>query len=151
MPPSMRAISQTELDVLKTLWDHGDSTVREVQEHLESLGRTWAYTTVQTFLFRLQQKKLVRSDKSGRAHVFRAAVSRDALLSEHIDDLAERVGGGTVPLMASLVQGRRFSPAEIQELRRLLDDVEAEAARDRRDGKTTKKAAPGATRRPSHS
>jgi BlaI family transcriptional regulator, penicillinase repressor len=151
MPPSMRSISKTELDVLKTLWEHGDSTVREVQERLQARGRDWAYTTVQTFLFRLQQKKLVRSDKSGRAHVFRAAVSRDALVSEQVDDLAGRVGGATVPLVASLVQGRRFTDAEIQELRRLVDDLEVEAARERRDAKPPKKNAPGTNRRPAGS
>ncbi len=147
MSPPMRSISHTELEVLKGLWDLGDATVRDLQEYLQKRGRSWAYTTVQTLLNRLQRKRLVTSDKSGRAHVFRTAVSRDELLSEQLGDLAHRVGGGAVPLMVSLVQGMRFSPEEIRQLRELVDDLEAEGASGRQDPKVAKKRAPGGRHR----
>jgi predicted transcriptional regulator len=129
MTPPLRSISDTELLVLKTLWKLGSGTVRDVHEALPARGRGWAYSTVQTFLLRLQQKGYVASEKSLRAHVFRAAVSREALVSEQLDDITERVyDGGAVPLVLSLVQGRRFSREEIEQLRQLVDDLQAAPA-----------------------
>src|SRR5258708_24230298 len=74
------SISETELDVLKVLWERPSGTVREIQDALRPLRRRWAYTTVQTFLHRLEAKGFVASDRTGSAHVFRAAVSREQLL-----------------------------------------------------------------------
>ncbi len=129
MTPTSLPISETELVVLKTLWAHGPGTVREIRGHLDLSGRSWAYTTVQTLLTRLVAKRYVvskaPSKSQGRAHEFRAARSREAFLGEQLDDLAERVCEGTsLPLVMSLVQGRRFSADEIRDFRQLLDDME---------------------------
>ena len=48
VPPP--GLSDSELEVLKVLWDRGTGTVREVNAELSRLGRRWAYTTVQTLL-----------------------------------------------------------------------------------------------------
>src|SRR6478752_4297187 len=70
-PPT---IPDSELDVLKVLWDLGQATVREALETLRSAGRQWSYATVATLLDRLESKGLVTSDRrelalhdSGRA------------------------------------------------------------------------------------
>ena len=63
-------ISEAELDVLKTLWDLGPSTVRAVNTALRRGDRRWAYTTVLTLLQRLEAKGYTRSDKTRPAHVF---------------------------------------------------------------------------------
>ena len=130
MSPPGRSTSDTELEVLKALWVLTAGTVRDIQERLKSEGRTWAYTTVQTLLARLEQKGFVTSDRNGRAHVFRPAVSRSEYLGEHLGDLADRVCEGTsVPLLLSLVQGGRFSTEEIEQFRALLDELEADTGR----------------------
>lgn len=118
-------ISETELEVLKVLWEHGPGTVRDVGAVLRRRGRRYAYTTVQTLLARLEAKGHVRSDKSGVAHVFAAAVSRDGLLRRRLKDLADDLCGGTAtPLLQALVDGHPLTPEEIDELRRRLDDLE---------------------------
>jgi predicted transcriptional regulator len=125
-----------ELEVLKVLWEHGPGTVREVNARLQEQGRSWAYTTVQTMLQRLEAKGYVRSDKSGPAHVFEAAVSRDRLLNQRLRDLAEQFCDGTAsPLVLALVEGTRFTPEEIQQLRQLLDQLEAPERGKKRPGK----------------
>src|SRR5947208_15243716 len=92
-------ISETELDVLKVLWERPEGTVREILAALHPQKR-WAYTTVQTLLSRLESKGFVRSDRSGSAHVFRAAVSREQLLQQRLNDLSERLCEGTAsPLL----------------------------------------------------
>ncbi len=117
-------ISETELDVLKVLWEHGPATVREVNAVLHRRGRRYAHTTVQTLLSRLEAKGHVRSDKRGVAHVFEAAVSRDGLLRRRLRDLADDLCEGTAtPLLNALVDGRRLTPEEIDQLRRRLDEL----------------------------
>jgi predicted transcriptional regulator len=127
MSAPQAALSETELEVLKVLWEHGPGTVREVNEILSRQGRQWAYTTVLTLLSRLEQKGYVASDKTGLAHVFRGAVSRDALLSQRLTHLADELCEGTAtPLVTALVEGRKFSAAEIEHFRRLLDELETQ-------------------------
>lgn len=118
-------VSETELDVLKALWALGSGTVREINDALRRRKRRWAYTTVLTLLTRLEAKGYVESDKSQLAHVFRPAVSRDKLLRQRLSRLAEDLcEGAATPLVQALVQNHRFSTEEIDDLRKLLDEVE---------------------------
>jgi predicted transcriptional regulator len=99
-----------------------------VAAHLRRRKRRWAYTTVLTLLSRLREKGYAASDKgekTGAAHVFRAAVSRDDLLRSGLTELADRICDGTAsPLVHALVQGQRFTPEEIAHFRKLLDELE---------------------------
>jgi len=118
-------LSEAEQEVLKTLWDLGSATVREVYEQLKRQGRGRAYTTVLTFLGRLEAKGYAESDKKGLAHVFRPLVSRQALLMQRLTRLVDEVCEGTAaPVVQALVQGRQLSLDDIAHLRRLLDDLE---------------------------
>jgi BlaI family transcriptional regulator, penicillinase repressor len=114
--------------VLKALWKRGPSTVRDLEPPLREAGFEWAYTTLQTLLGRLATKGCVVVDRSAVPHVFKSAVSRDDLLRERLKDLAQSVcGGDTSPLVLSLVRESRLRPEEVEELRALLDRLEAQA------------------------
>jgi predicted transcriptional regulator len=127
------SISATELAILKVLWEHGPGTVREINRVLRGQGRRWAYTTVLTLLQRLEAKGYVASDKAGVAHVFRAMVSRDRLLRQRLRDLANQLCEGTPgPLVLALVEGHRFSETEIEQFRRLLDQLEEQKGKGKR-------------------
>lgn len=118
-------ISETELDVLKVLWEQGPGTVRAVNTALRRRGRRYAYTTVLTLLSRLETKGHVRSDKSGVAHVFEAAVTRDGLLRRRLADLADDLCDGlATPLLQALVDGEQMTTQDIEDLRRRLDELE---------------------------
>jgi predicted transcriptional regulator len=128
-------ISETEQAVLKVLWDMDRGTVREVLDALIDQGHSWAYTTVQTLLTRLMAKGYVAADRSGPAHVYRAAVSRGELLQQRLSDLADTFCEGTTsPLMLALVEGSALTPQEIAQFRDLLDKLEAESSRGRKKG-----------------
>jgi predicted transcriptional regulator len=119
------SVSATELEVLKVLWEQGPGTVRDLGAVLRRQGRTWAYNTVLTLLQRLEAKGCVQSDKTGQAHVFRPAISRDELLRDHLRELAEQLCEGTAAqLVLALVEGHRFTAEEIDQFRRLLDRLE---------------------------
>lgn len=127
----MISIGQTELEVLKALWEHGPCTVREVHAILQRQGdRT--YNTVLTHLQRLEAKGYVKSDKREVAHVFRPAVSRENMLGQRLKDLADQLCEGTAtPLVLALVGGHRFSADEISQFRKLLDELEGKAGKGR--------------------
>lgn len=118
-------ISDTELDVLKVLWERQSGTVREILTDLREQGKQWAYTTVQTLLHRLEEKEYVACDRGDVTHIFRAVVSRDQLLQRRLSDLSVQLCEGTAsPLVLALVEGVRFTPQEIEQLRQLLDQME---------------------------
>ena len=129
-------VSVSELEVLKVLWEGGPATVRRVTEVLAELGRDWAYTTVQTLLNRLCEKGAAYCDARGLAHVYEAAVTRDDLLRQRLNDLALAVcDGATAPVVQALVGGARFSAKEVAHFRELLDDLESRRKRRTRRGK----------------
>ena len=122
VPPG---IGQIELEVLKVLWEHGPCTVREVHALLRRQDDR-AYNTVLTHLQRLEAKGYVASEKSGVANIYRAVVSRARMLKQRLKDLANQLCEGTAtPLVLALVEGSRFTPDEIEQFRKLLDELEA--------------------------
>ena len=140
MAKSAQGISESERDVLKVLWEHGASTVRELQAHLAESGRDWAHTTISTLLSRLEQKSCVVCDKSGFAHVFSAAVTRDEFMRSRLNCLADAFCDGTrVPLMLALVDGQSFSEEEIDQFRELLDQLESQGVKKKPRKKGGKK------------
>jgi BlaI family penicillinase repressor len=147
MGKKLGALSETEFEVLKVLWEHGPGTVREVHDRLSR----WAYTTVQTLLIRLEKKGYVACDRSGFAHVFRPLVSRDKLIRRRLSDLAEQLSdGAATPLVLALVEDHRFSADEIARFRQLLDRLEAEQRRGpeaekRPTGRGRRRPRPGQT------
>lgn len=119
------SVSDTELEVLKVLWEAEEATVRDLLDRLHAQGRDWAYTTVQTLVVRLCKKGYVETRRQGKAHVFRACVDQDELLRFELTGLADRVcGGKATPLMMTLVRDNAFTPAELEQLRKLLDKLD---------------------------
>jgi predicted transcriptional regulator len=124
-------LSETEQEVLKTLWDLGAGTVRDVCDALNRRGPQRAYTTILTFLLRLQTKGYITSDKSAQAHVFRSTVSREALLTQRLTKLVDDVCEGTAaPIVHALVRGNKLSRDDIARLRQFLDEAERDAVDD---------------------
>ena len=118
-------VGGAELEVLKVLWDGGPSTVRDVLDRLHAAGRQVAYTTVQTSLNRLEQKRFVVSNKSDLAFVYRAKVTRDRVVKSRLKSLLEQLYDGAAgPLVLQLIKSERLTDAELTELQTLLDDLD---------------------------
>src|SRR5258708_7783705 len=140
MAKKREELSEAEQEVLKTLWELGKGTVREVCQALNRDGRRRVYTTVLTFLARLETKGYVASDKQDLAHVFKPIVSREALLSQRLTRLVDEVCEGTAtPVVQALVRGKHLSSDDIDQLRRLLDDLEQPADRGPREVRRKRK------------
>ena len=99
-----------------------------IRELVEKQGRTWAHTTINTLLSRLEEKGLVNRDTSGFAHVFSAAVTREAMVQKRLRSLADNFCDGvSAPLVLALVEGERFTKGELEEFRQLIDRLEEQA------------------------
>jgi BlaI family penicillinase repressor len=125
MARTPRDVTDAELGVMQRLWEQGPATIRQLAEHLHGGACTTAqYATVQKLLDRLEVKGYVRRDRGGPAHSFAAAVARDDLIGRRLQDVAEKLCGGSLtPLLTHLVRSRPLSPAERQQLRTLIDEV----------------------------
>lgn len=113
-------LTPLELQIMEALWDRGALSIREIQEAFPEPDRP-AYTTIQTTVYRLEDKKaLQRVKKISNAHIFEAVVSRDAARGRLIDDLLRLFGGRTQPVMAHLVESGKLTLADVQETEELI-------------------------------
>jgi predicted transcriptional regulator len=116
-------LSRLELQIMDVLWTHGASSVREVLEHFPAARRP-AYTTVQTMIYRLEAKKVLRrAKKIGNAHLFEATVSRSAAQRRLIDELLGFFGGQMQPVMAHLVETGKLTLEDVQEAEKRLREL----------------------------
>ena len=141
-------LTKFELEVMAALWELGSASVREVQERLPE-GKRPAYTTVQTIVYRLEEKgALRRVKKVGNAHVFEPVVTRRATVRRLFDDLLGFFGGSPRTLMAQLVEGGHLTLADLREAEELSARLEAErgAAVEKAAGETQSGAAARASR-----
>ena len=113
-------LTKLELQVMDALWTRGASSVREIQEAFPDKDRP-AYTTVQTMVYRLEGKKAIRRlKKIGNAHIFEAAISRNAAQTRLIDDLLAFFGGRPQPVVAHLVETGKLTLDDVQEAEQLI-------------------------------
>jgi BlaI family transcriptional regulator, penicillinase repressor len=118
--------SDGELEILRVLWEDGPSTVRRVHERLPA-GRNVSYNTVGKLLQIMTEKRLVRVDASARAHVYSAAEAEADIQRRLARDLTQRAFGGSAAQLAVRALSREpCTPEEVRELRRLIDQLEAE-------------------------
>ena len=110
-------LTKFELEVMSALWELGTaSSVREIQEKLPEKKRP-AYTTVQTIVYRLEEKGAVRRVKKiGNAHIFEAAVTRNSAHRRLINELLDLFGGSARPLMTHLVETGKLSLEDVREV-----------------------------------
>ena len=101
---------------MEAVWALGSGSVREIQEQLPERKRP-AYTTVQTIIYRLEEKGAVRRVKKiGNAHIFEPLVTRKAAHNRLIDDLLHVFGGSPRMLMAQLVETGQLTLEDIRSL-----------------------------------
>jgi predicted transcriptional regulator len=109
-----KKFTSTELKVMTCLWDHGRASIRAILDSYPSTRRP-AYTTVQTLVYRLEEKGAVRRiDRSGGAHIFEAVVSRQSVGSKLIDELYELFGGQAQPLMSHLIDSGKLTHEDFE-------------------------------------
>jgi BlaI family penicillinase repressor len=116
-------LTKLELQIMETLWTRGEASIREVQEAFPEPGRP-AYTTIQTTIYRLEGKGVVRRVKKvGNFHIFAATVSRNAAQRRLVDDLLALFGGRTQPVMAHLIDSGKLTMKDVKEAEKALKEA----------------------------
>jgi predicted transcriptional regulator len=113
-------LTKLELQIMEALWSMGASSIREIQEAFPERDRP-AYTTVQTTVYRMERKKILRrAKKISNAHIFEAVISRNAAQGRLIDDLLGLFGGRTQPVMAHLIESGKLTMDDVREAEKAL-------------------------------
>src|SRR5690242_5573889 len=108
-------LAKLELQVLEALWQKGACSVREIQETFPESKRP-AYTTVQTTVYRLERKKVLRCVKRiSNANIFEAVISRKDAHRRLIDELLALLGGRGKLLMTHLVESGEITLDDVRE------------------------------------
>ena len=123
MQMELPKLTLLELQIMEAMWNQGRLSIREIQETFPAADRP-AYTTIQTIVYRLEEKGAVRRvRKIGNAHIFEPEVSRQDARGRLIDDLLSLFGGRTQPVMAHLAESGKLTLDDIRETEKLIKDL----------------------------
>jgi predicted transcriptional regulator len=117
--------TKAELDILHVLWEAGPSTVRDV--HATLYGDDGAgYTTALKLMQIMHGKGLVERDDSQRAHIYRAAISKQRTQKHYVADIVDRLFNGSASQLALHALGSQpgASREELKEIRALLKRID---------------------------
>jgi|SRR5215469_5132801 len=111
-------LSKSETRILEQYWKLGTASVREVLESLPEEERV-AYTTVQTLVYRLEEKGALRKVKKiGNAQLFEPAVNQSQHRSRLVSDLLDLFGGSPRLLVSNLLENGALSLRDLKALQR---------------------------------
>jgi len=120
-------LSKLEFQIMETLWNANECSIREIQEAFPAKKRP-AYTTIQTTMYRMEAKGLIhRLRKVGNFHVFAPAISREAAQRRLIDDILAFFGGRGQPVMAHLIESGKLSLDDVRQAEQLLRNQSKES------------------------
>jgi len=109
-----------ELRIMQSFWERGAVCIRDILDSFPERDRP-AYTTVQTTIYRLEEKKAVRRvRKIGNAHIFEAVVTRDSTQRKLLDDLLRLFGGRSQPVLESLIESGNLTLDDVKQAERTL-------------------------------
>ena len=117
-------LTDAELEIMHVVWELDNATVREVHERLNQ-RRTLAYTTVMTMMNILEEKGHLTRSKQGRAYRYEPVRPKSQVISGMVDDFVGKVFEGSArPLVLGLVEERKLSEKDLEEIARLIKEVE---------------------------
>ena len=125
----VQMVTDRELEILKVLWVRGKASVREVQDDLNKSAGPVAYSTVQTLLNIMEDKKgLVRHVVEGRTFIYIPKKSSDRTIRELTKRFLDRVFDGAIDrMMVALLDTKPTSPADFDRLRAMIDEAQKQA------------------------
>jgi BlaI family penicillinase repressor len=120
-------ITESELAVLRILWDRGMATIRQLTDVLYPGGGAAQYATVQKLLDRMEAKEFIRRDRSLFVHRFAPMLDRDQLIGRRLRSLAEALCDGSItPLLTHLARAGALTDEDRRALRAIIEDSERE-------------------------
>jgi len=120
------SLTKCELEVMQVIWDRNGATVQEV---VDALDRTLAYTTVLTTLKILHEKRgVLKRQKRGRAHIYIPAVTCDTVRRSMLGELRTRLFGNSMKsLVLNLIEQQELTADDIDEVKRAIAALEQDS------------------------
>ncbi len=118
--------TDSEVAILRVLWTHGPSTVRQVHDALAtSRESATGYTTTLKLMQLMAEKGLLTRDASARTHVYAARLPQDQTQRQLVADLVDRAfGGSAAALVMQALNTRPITADELKEIRQIIKDEE---------------------------
>jgi BlaI family transcriptional regulator, penicillinase repressor len=117
-------ISEAEWEIMKICWARPSASAQDIIDALAA-PNAWHPKTVKTLLNRLVKKRALGFHKDGRAYLYHPLVAETDCVTAESKSFLDRVFGGSLqPMLAHFVEHRKLSPADIAELKTLLNRKE---------------------------
>jgi BlaI family transcriptional regulator, penicillinase repressor len=115
--------TESELEILKILWNKEKATVREVHEEL-SLTKDSGYTTTLKLLQIMFEKGLVKRDDSNKTHIYEPAISKQRTQKQFLDKMINTLfAGSSTQLVLHALGNQKASKDELDEIQKYLDNL----------------------------
>jgi predicted transcriptional regulator len=117
--------TESELEILKILWNKEKATVREVHEEL-SKNKDSGYTTTLKLLQIMFEKGLVTRDDSNKTHIYQPAVTRQKTQKQFLDKMINTLfAGSSTQLVLQALGNQKASKDELEEIQKYLDNLKS--------------------------
>ena len=113
------ALGGLEIEIMPIIWRQGEVTVKDVFEEMYDEHRL-AYTTIMTVMNRLAQKGILKQDRSTIPYLYKAAISQEEMAAQMIDQVVDKVLGGSAGMVVSYCLDKKIKPEELKELKKLI-------------------------------
>ena len=121
-----RKPTESELEILQVIWQHGPSPVRFINDELNKKKQV-GYTTTLKLMQIMLDKGLLKRKEDGRKHIYSAVIkeqeTRNLLLGKFLESTFE---GSAMKLVMQALGNHNASPSELQELKELIEKIEKE-------------------------
>lgn len=115
--------TESELEILRILWDKQAATVREVHEIL-SMHKDSGYTTTLKLMQIMFEKGLVKRDDSSKTHIYKPNVSQEITQQQFMGKMIDTLfGGSSTKLVMQALGNHNASKEELDEIQQLLNQL----------------------------
>ncbi len=115
-------LSNFEWEIMNQIWDQKSASAREVLESLPEEHQR-AYTTIQTYLERLVEKKFLSKQKVGLVNFYQALIPRERAVRKETRRFVDQIFGGSSSRLAAYLLGEgEISQSDLDRIKKLLED-----------------------------
>ena len=115
--------TESELEILRVLWERGEATVRDVHEEL-SKTKDAGYTTTLKLMQIMHEKGLVKRDESSKTHKYTPIISREKTQKQFMGKMIDTLfQGSSTQLVMQALGNHKTSKEELDEIQKLIDKL----------------------------
>lgn len=119
----MKDISKSELEIMKFLWENGESTSIEIVENV-SKKNEWKSNTIMTLVSRLVSKGIVEAQKSkGTLIKYKPIITEYDYKTKETTNFIDKVYNGSIEnMLVAFAKNKKLTKSDLEELMKLIDE-----------------------------